>query len=645
MALAFDAASSQVGALVSSLTWSHTCTGSDLALLVGVGFSPDGCSAYSISGVTYNGVAMTSVGSVGDPSGDCMSVQQWKLSTPSSGAHNVVVTFTGNVYAVAGAASFTGASQDTATLTGTQATALNTTGLSSAITVDVTSAAGEIVFDTAMAGGDGGALTVNGSQSQKFLRGQSHGDAAGIPNVGGSTEAGAASVTMSWVISANDVWATAGVAVKGPAASPNLHPGEGTLVVAGLAPTAQLSEIVTSAGELVVTGYAPSRVITGNVEITSGEGVLVVAGNAPVLGFSGTADIAMLAKTISATGEQIPYALLDLPLLTIDAAGVIGGIGNADTSLLVKTISAAGVTGSLGNLDADLPAKTVDARGLDGLDDILPTKTLVAAGVTGTIAAAEITLPAKTLLAGGSSSTIAGVDATLPAKTLSATGSSDTIYSAAMTLPTKRLTASGVTGGIGALATALPLKTISASGYGAITAIAALLMPTKQLSATGYSTLPETYRTWALNMKNKALTEYLAFTFNSFATFNGAVLGASSAGVFVLGTQSADNGVAIDATVRDGAMEYESSMLKRIPRIYVAGEQDGDVIFRTICTESGTRSYLLPFNGAGLRSRRVPIGRGPKSRYWSWEIANQNGAGFSYSSVALYPKVLRRRVA
>ena len=36
MAVAFDAASTHKGAAVSSLTWSHTCTGSNRLLVVGV---------------------------------------------------------------------------------------------------------------------------------------------------------------------------------------------------------------------------------------------------------------------------------------------------------------------------------------------------------------------------------------------------------------------------------------------------------------------------------------------------------------------------------------------------------------------------------------------------------------------------------
>ena len=365
------------------------------------------------------------------------------------------------------------------------------------------------------------------------------------------------------------------------------------------------------------------------------------------------------------TGE-IGSVEATLPLKDLVFTGVTGGIGSIEGDMPVKEMTGeslseitgafagtiplkvfdvAGLTGTLATLDVTLPLKEFVANTLNGIDEVLPAKTIDIEGATGQIATIDVTFSALTCELVGIESGFGSITAELPAKSAVMTGVDSSFATINIALPAKRFTVVGVTGQVGSVTASLPAKTSSITGYGTITAALALTLPMLQIAMSGNAALPATYRTWALNMKNKALTEYLAFTFNSFATFNGAVLGASAGGIFVLGTQSTDNGVAIDATVRDGAMEYGSSMLKRVPRIYVAGEQDGDMIFRTICTESGTRSYLLPFNGAGLRSRRVPVGKGPKSRFWSWEIANQNGAGFSYSSVALYPEVLRRRVA
>jgi dTDP-4-amino-4,6-dideoxygalactose transaminase len=57
-------------------------------------------------------------------------------------------------------------------------------------------------------------------------------------------------------------------------------------------------------------------------------------------------------------------------------------------------------------------------------------------------------------------------------------------------------------------------------------------------------------------------------------------------------------------------------------------ETAGDILFRTILDELGTRTYRLPHNHVvGLQTRRVPIGRGPKGRYWQFEMEGVDGGG------------------
>lgn len=104
MAIARDASSSAVNASASSLTFSHTCTGSNLLLLVGVG-----ANSTDTSGVTYNGVAMTQIAT--DVTGTAGYASLWGLLAPSTGANNIVVTQTTTTYMSACAVSYTGVVQ------------------------------------------------------------------------------------------------------------------------------------------------------------------------------------------------------------------------------------------------------------------------------------------------------------------------------------------------------------------------------------------------------------------------------------------------------------------------------------------------------------------------------------------------------
>ena len=114
MALAIDTSTgaSDLTGSATSLTWSHTCTGSDLVLFVSAATNGN---SDRISGITYNGVAMTRVptnGFVGDGSTQPVSSYMYYLINPATGAHNVVISVPGNSSNISGdSMSYTGAYQ------------------------------------------------------------------------------------------------------------------------------------------------------------------------------------------------------------------------------------------------------------------------------------------------------------------------------------------------------------------------------------------------------------------------------------------------------------------------------------------------------------------------------------------------------
>ena len=112
MALAVDATSSATDTSASNLSWSHTCTGSDLALFVGLVVADLTDSDRPISGSpTYNGVSMTQVATIND---DTNNYTMWiyKLANPATGTNTISASTTGSVLDFTGQAiSYTGADQ------------------------------------------------------------------------------------------------------------------------------------------------------------------------------------------------------------------------------------------------------------------------------------------------------------------------------------------------------------------------------------------------------------------------------------------------------------------------------------------------------------------------------------------------------
>lgn len=169
----------------------------------------------TISGVTYGGAAMTSLCGAGQgctnnarqATGSNIFSSMWIYKNPSSGGATVQATFSESMNSVIlSTSTYCGVDQTTPTGTFTSATDSN-----SPVTVNVTSAAGELVVD-----GVGGAdvtYTVGAGQTER-----SNLQDAGNHDHMSSDEPGAASVTMSWTQSASHYWATIAGPLK-PAAS------------------------------------------------------------------------------------------------------------------------------------------------------------------------------------------------------------------------------------------------------------------------------------------------------------------------------------------------------------------------------------------------------------------------------------------
>ena len=430
--------------------------------------------------------------------------------------------------------------------------------------------------------------------------------------------------------------------------------------------------------------------------------VLAAAFNAIPPGSTGTADVTLPSLTATAeSGETLGTANLqlpmfdtfaedgthfDLPLFTTSGAGLTGEAGvSGETTLPVLTTEAAGTPGE--SAVFDLPLFTLESAGLtsvastldrgllplfeveaEGINDILGTAAIdlpLFETSAGNEAGAEFDLPLFEVTADGTGGTVAEGDADLPLFSTGASGDVVNVLTAQFSLPLFTTSASAVdasvgvgdvdlrlftleatskTGAAGTASISIPLFTPTAAGNTPSFGAGSAGLPLFAVEAIGSPTFASTWRTWVLNLHTRALTEYTGFQFNSYARFAGYTLAASDGGVFKLDTTRNDAGTNIAAVVRTGQLDYDVSWLKRVPRLYIDYSTDGDVDVSTITSESGRRRYLLPHNNVtGIQQRRVPVGKGPKSRHWQFEIANRNGSDFSINSFIAYPVVLGRR--
>ena len=206
--VAFDNVTANAGPNVNTvnLTFSHTVgSGSNRILILCISLR-DGNVV--VNNATYAATALTNLGVV-NAGGNQNRTEIWFLKAPPTGTASVVVNLSQSKRIIATAISFTGVNQTTPLAF---ASAASTGGGSTSASVTVTSAPGQLVLDTVSANGDADTLTLGAGQTERWNTASGIGT-AGNARGGGSTEPGAASVTMSWTLGVSKPWSIGAVSL------------------------------------------------------------------------------------------------------------------------------------------------------------------------------------------------------------------------------------------------------------------------------------------------------------------------------------------------------------------------------------------------------------------------------------------------
>jgi len=236
MAIAFDSSSfGNTGANNTSVTWSHTCSGANRILFVGVSCP----STRTISSVTYNGVGMTNI----NRSSGSQTVALYYLIAPATGANNVVVTVDSSTFIYCDATSYTGVKQSS------QPDANNTSSTTSTtVTTSVTTIA-DNCWSVLIARGESDGVTSAGTGSTSRV--SSSGYVQMYDSNGNITPAG--SYSMSTTQSSQVV--TQAMASFSPDGGYTLTCDTGTFTLTGIDTTFRRTYVlVCAAGSFALTG-------------------------------------------------------------------------------------------------------------------------------------------------------------------------------------------------------------------------------------------------------------------------------------------------------------------------------------------------------------------------------------------------------
>jgi hypothetical protein len=207
--IAYDAVSSNgYETSVSSISWSHTCTGSDGLLVVAISVADTGTPLPVIC--TYNGDAVTSIDTASISYRFCELL--YRLSPDTGGAYTISVTLDEPVFhASGGAVSYTGVAQQAPEASNTA------TGTSNAPSCSVTTQS-DNAWVCAVLCGDESAADVSCNNTERWETAM-----ASITGSQSDTNAGvspAGAQAMSWSFTASGAWAAVAASFAEAGGSP-----------------------------------------------------------------------------------------------------------------------------------------------------------------------------------------------------------------------------------------------------------------------------------------------------------------------------------------------------------------------------------------------------------------------------------------
>lgn len=145
---------------------------------------------------------------------------------------------------------------------------------------------------------------------------------------------------------------------------------------------------------------------------------------------------------------------------------------------------------------------------------------------------------------------------------------------------------------------------------------------------------------WNINAVSGAVSQYDNYAFNSFARFGQTFIGADENGLYELNGCS-DDGEAIVARIKSGLAQLTASRYTMVRDAYLGVRGNGSFVLR-IATGDGN-VYNYTFTAQDMRTTRVPLGKGMRARYISFELIG-DGEDFDLESVEFIPLMSKRRV-
>jgi hypothetical protein len=289
--------------------------------------------------------------------------------------------------------------------------------------------------------------------------------------------------------------------------------------------------------------------------------------------------------------------------------------------------------------DVLLPIFSVDGTGLAGFlgvaDISLPLITVDLAGSVSPIGTGTITLPGLSVTGVGSLSSTGTASINIPLLSLQSNGLLSIIGTLNSSIPTITVEATGLSGLYGTLDKPLPMFSISGTGIISVNGIGSITLPSILITSTGVFLASPDYLSMVMNIRNKALTLYNNYKFNSFCRFNGKHFGATSTEIFDLDTGTTDDGTNIEWNFRLPYVDLEQKNKNKLLQAWLSFSASGDIIVTVIQANGEEYEYDIEGVDSYEEGLRIKFGKGIRSKYITIDFKSVDGGSASIDVLKL----------
>lgn len=354
------------------------------------------------------------------------------------------------------------------------------------------------------------------------------------------------------------------------------------------------------------------------------------------------------------TGEDSPtekdFGLL-IPMMTFSSVGVVSASGSLKFTIPMLKRSMNGTDSILGVMNISIPKLTKVMTGAVGaagtINTSIPNQVFSIVGESGIVGRISTTLPFPSILSASQAGITGSLVASLPIIRQTIVSSYGVIGTLTFSIPMVQHTGTFADGRAGTISFEVPILRMTATGMISCEGILIAEIPMMSYGESRYTIVDavgDEYAniTMVMNIKNKALTQYNNYNFNSMCNFGGKNLGLISTGMYDL-TGDTDDGYQIDWNVRTGNLSLEMNDKKRLKQVWISHRTNGNMVLTVVKPNGEEYEYELENVILEENVARVKVGKGIKSKYVKLDLKNVGGSTLLLDALRVHYDVLSKK--